>query len=1015
MALTREWRARIERWRRVLATQFYEPLGDVELSGFTTLDHLAPEQAAGGSFEPMPPGTRWGGKYEYGWFKARVTIPEEAAGCIVRAEIEPGAEKLVFLDGRAVGMRHAALTESAEPGTTCDLLVEAYAGHGPTPVGEGPVPHGWQTVPEPPAAQRTVGRSTFGVWHEDAFQLWIDVETLWHLRESLDEKSLRVMQIEEGLRDFTLIVDLELPREEMMETIRAGRERLRPLLECRNGSTSPLMFAYGHAHLDVAWLWPLAETVRKAARTLSMQIELAGRYPEHKFLHSQPVLYQMVKDHYPALYERVKEAVAGGHVIADGSTWVEMDTNVTGGESLIRQFVHGKRFYREEFGVETELMWLPDVFGYCGAMPQIMRGCGVKYFSTAKIFWNYHGGDPFPHHTFIWEGIDGSGVLVHLCNDYNSQMRPSDVIGRWRELRDLRGVSTRLMPFGWGDGGGGPTREHLEYVRREADLEGCPRVQIAAPVEYFRDLEQRGVPDNRYVGELYYQCHRGTYTSQARTKRGNRKAELALREAEMWGVAAAVRAGFGFPADRMDAAWKKVLTQQFHDVLPGSSIRRVYEEAEAAQAEAVAAAREVAERAAAALTNEDTLAVTALNSLSWERTALVPLPEEFGGAAAGGRALPVQELEGRSFAEATVPACGWVSLRPGEPAEAQNALVAEQRLLENEHLRLEFNERAELSSVYDKDAARELAAGPCNSFRMYKDVPSWFDAWDIDSMYEDQPVELPESAEFTVVAAGPLVAVLRIRRRLHESEVVQDVLLRRGSRRVDFETTIDWHERHKLLKVAFPVGIHASEAIHEIQFGHVRRPNHRSRPFDADRFEVANQKWTALAEEGRGCAVLNDCKYGVNVLGNTIKLTLLKSPIAPDMHAELGTQQFTYAFYAWNGSFGECGLVREGYELNCPVTTAPGDAGERSLFSLDAPNVVIETVKPAEDGSGDVIVRLYESKRTATRCTLATTLPLYAASRANMLEEPQEDLEVTDGHVALELRPFQIVTLRLKA
>ncbi|MHC5034589.1 MAG: glycoside hydrolase family 38 N-terminal domain-containing protein, partial [Planctomycetota bacterium] len=531
MGLNAEWRSRIETWRRALVTQLYRPLGGVAMEGLATTEQLTAEEASGGPFQPMSPGTQWGAKWEYGWFRGRAALPEEAAGRRIVLRLEVGGESIVYVNGRAAGARDGGhreitLSRSGVPGESYEILAEAYAGHGPRVCGGGPVPAGVETVPEPPPAQATVGETTFGIWEEDVYQLYIDLETLIRLRDSLDADSLRVAEIDGALRDFTVIVDLELPNDEMMETIRAGRERLRPLLECVNGSTAPLMFAFGHAHLDVAWLWPLAETERKAARTLSTQLALAEEYPEYRFLHSQAELYRMVRTRWPALYERVKEAVRAGRVIPEGSTWVEMDTNVTGGESLVRQFLYGKRFLRDEFGVETELLWLPDVFGYSGALPQVMRGCGVKYFSTAKIFWNYHGGDPFPHNTFTWEGIDGSRVLVHLCNDYNSQASPTEVIQRWRQRVQKDGISTRLLPFGWGDGGGGPTRDHLEFVRRQADLEGVPRVRMASPVDYFKDLEERGVPDVTYVGELYYQCHRGTYTSQARTKRGNRKCEL---------------------------------------------------------------------------------------------------------------------------------------------------------------------------------------------------------------------------------------------------------------------------------------------------------------------------------------------------------------------------------------------------------------------------------------------------------------------------------------------------------
>ena len=1030
MALTIEWNRRIENWRKELPRHFYRPLGVLDMSGFATREHLTPEVALQGNFKPMPVGTPWGAKWEYGWFKSEITLPAEAAGKRIVTRLDAGGESLVYINGQIVGARdqqhgEILLSKSGVPGERYVILVEAYAGHGLLAGWEvGPVPPGRETVPEPGPTQTVVGESTFGIWEEEAYQLWLDVETLYQVRESIDPSSLRVAEIDQALRDFTVIVDFELPHEERLATFCAGRERLKSLLECVNGSTAPTLFAFGHAHIDVAWLWPLAETQRKCARTFSTQLSLMEEYPEFKFLQSMPQLYHYTKEHYPELYARIKQAVQAGKFIPEGGVWVEPDTNISGGESLIRQFIHGKRFFREEFGVDNELLWLPDVFGYSGALPQIMRGCGIKYFATAKIFWNYNGGDPFPNNTFMWEGIDGSDVLVHLCNDYNSRTDAASVIQRWNERVQKDDITTRLMPFGWGDGGGGATRDHLEYLRRMRDLEGVPKTRMASPIEYFRDQEARGT-DNRYVGELYFQGHRGTYTSQARTKRGNRKSELALREAELWGVAARALAGFAFPTKAIDEAWKTVLLNQFHDILPGSSIHRVYEEAEAGYADVLATAEQAARAATAALTDQSR-AVTVFNSLAWERPALVALPDGMKGVTnAAGETLPTQVMDGKIWVEVKTPACGWTTLRlrsgqalrPASSGTVANTLRATPTLLENGLLRIEFNAAGEIARIWDKETNREWASGVCNRLKMYKDVPTSWDAWDLDSLYALTPVELGASAKVEVVTSGPLVATLRVTRKLNQSTLTQDISLRHGSRRIDFCTVLDWQESHKLLKVNFPVDLHTNEAIHEVQFGHIRRPNHLSRPFDADRFEVCHHKWTAITEENRGFAVLNDCKYGVNVLGHSINLTLLKSALAPDMTADKGRQEFTYAIYPWNGSLAESGVVREAYDLNCPVMVAPGESreAERSLFSVDAPNIILETVKPAEDGSSDIVVRLYESKRMATRCVLTTSLPVREALQTDMLENGDKKLPCQNGQIELEFRAFEVKTVRLRS
>lgn len=1012
MALTPEWRRRIENWRKVLRDLWYSPLGEVPLEGFTTLEALTVEAAQAGPFRPMPPGVSWGAKWEYGWFRGAVTLPAEVAGERTVLCLDTGGESLIWINAQPAGARdwaHPALTLAREsvPGASYALLAESYAGHGPITVGGEPIPYGVETVPEPGPTQCIVGHSTFGVWEETLFQLALDVQTLFELREKLDPSSLRVVELDRALQEVTLIVDLEAPRAERLRLAQAGRERLAPLLSCVNGSTAPELVAFGHAHLDVAWLWPLQETERKMGRTIANQLALMDEYPDYVFLQSQAHLYRMLAERYPELYARFKEKVRAGQIIVEGGTWVEPDTNLTGGESLIRQFIHGKRFFREEFGVEAVLFWEPDVFGYSGALPQILRGCGIQYFGTQKLFWAYNGGDPFPYNEFIWEGIDGSEVIAHVFHGYGYETSPAPLVDAWRNRAQQLDTAGLMLPFGWGDGGGGPTREHIEFARRARDLEGAPRVRMASPLAFFEALEARGGPRRRYVGELYFQAHRGTYTSQARTKRNNRRCELALREAEFWGSLARVLTHFDLPLARLDAAWKMVLLNQFHDILPGSSIARVYAEAEQQHAAVLATATEIAREAVRSLTRPAP-AVTVFNSLSWARQALVPLPESLADA-------PGQRFEGQTWAEVAVPPCGWATFTPAELALPETAaLRAEPRLLENEFLRVEFNAAGEIVSLFDKEAGRELAAGPCNVFHLYKDVPTWFDAWDIDSMVKAAPVELSREARLEVLAAGPLFAALRLTRPLHDSTLTQVMRLRRGSRRLEFETVVDWQERHKLLKVAFPVTIHADEAVHEIQFGHLRRPTHASRPFDADRFEVSAHKWSALLEEGRGVALLNDSKYGLDVTGNTFNLTLLKAALAPDMRADRGEQRFTYAFYAWNGSFFESDVIREAYELNVPLTVIEGAGGRRSLFTLSAPNVILETVKPAEDGSPDIVLRLYESKRTATRCILETSLPVAAATQTNMLEEPETALACEQGRIPLDFRPFEIKTVVLK-
>jgi alpha-mannosidase len=741
MSLSKEWLNRIKHWDTALWQICYEPIATLNLTGFVTRKQLTAEQALKHKFHHMPFGTEWGNKWQYGWFKTDITLPVKAAGRRIVMYMNPAAkppedgECLVWSNGSIIGSygsvrREITLTKNGIPGENFSLLVEAYAGHGPMVMDLGPVRYGHESVPEVRKPQVVVGESSYGIWREQAYQLALDFTTLFELRNRLDPASLRVSDIDQGLKDITLLIDLELPEPEMLETVNSARDRLRPLLECVNGSTAPTLYAFGHAHLDVAWLWPLAETERKIARTVINQLALMEEYPEYQFLQSQPHLYMMLKQRYPELYKRFAQAVRAGKVIADGAMWVEADTNLTSGESLIRQIMYGKQFFKEEFSIDSEVVWLPDVFGYSGSLPQILIGCGCSSFATQKIAWTYHGGDPFPYNTFLWEGIDGTTIPAHIFSDYNSQTRPGSLLDRWESRLQKDGIRSMMLAFGWGDGGGGPTRDHLEFLSRSIDLEGLPRVKFSSPAHFFSDLKQQRLPIERYVGELYFQAHRGSYTSQAKTKKGNRRSEFSLREAEFWGTLARILNGHDFSHRTLKASWLKLLLHQFHDILPGSSIHRVYDEAATTFEQVITDATVKAKAAATTLQRIGN--VTVFNSLSWERTALIEYPDGPGLV--------------------TIPACGWTTIdknQPGKQDLNRNTLEvkATSTSLQNEFLHASLNEHGELISLVDKHSGIEIIAGVGNRFCLYMDVPARFDAWDIDSMTENQPIPSGEPVQ----------------------------------------------------------------------------------------------------------------------------------------------------------------------------------------------------------------------------------------------------------------------------
>lgn len=1058
MKISREWDKRIEIWLSELQQDLHHVIAAVECRGFTTKEMLTPQAALQHDFQPMPPGTLWGGKWEYGWFRTEITLPPQAEGHRIIFSPDVGGEMLIWVNGQLAGSRdlehkYITLTRCAKAGEQFEILIESYAGHGPRLENGGPYPPGRIPVPEPPPSQCRVGAAVVAIWNEPAYQLTLDVYTLNKLRLSLDAKSLRAQKVAEGLKRFTQIVDFEQPAEQRIAGYLQAREMLAPLLAAVNGTTAPLFTVFGQSHLDLAWKWPFAETKRKSARTLSSQLALMDEYPEYRFFLCQAPILESIKEHYPDVYDRIKAKIANGQIIPEGGLYIESDANIPGGESLIRQFIFGKRWYEEECGTESVMAWLPDTFGFTAALPQIMAGCGIRYFATQKLLRCPPESDMFPYNIFMWEGHDGTAILSHMLKRNNSGIDPQLLIQRWEEDRiQQENIDTFMFPFGYGDGGGGPTRDIYELATRVQDLEGAPRTRLESPIDFFRAIERGGLPQERYVGELYLPWHRGTYTSLAKLKKGNRRAEAAMRETELWAAFASAKSGSGaesgilYPHASLNALWKKLLFNQFHDILAGTSITRVNEEAEQDYALIQAETDELLHQATRALmkqeskdtVQEDKTGLVLFNSLSWRRRVQIPLPEGMAGAVDGdGRELPAQGLEGRIYVEVELPSCGYRTIYPyeGPPAdEAQSErstchayLENGGAVLENECLHVVFNPFGQISEIVDKATGMQYADGLCNEFRMYKDVNMEYDAWEIGSMYASMPVPLEEPAELDIVSSGGrLFAAIGVTRKLNNSLVKQVIWLEQGSRRVDFKTEVDWQEQHKLLKVNFPVRVRAEEALHEIQFGYVKRPTHRSRRYDADRYEVWHHKYVALAEAGHGFAVLNDCKYGSSVEGGSINLTLLKAPVIPDMYADQGHHSFTYSFYAYRGSFADSGTAHSGYELNYPVYVQQGSMPEQSLFSIvmdhremnrnlhdfQYGNIIIETIKQADDQSGDLIIRMYESQNTATRCILQSYNPIAEAYQTDMRETALTALSVHDQGIPLEFRPFEIKTVR---
>lgn len=1012
MALNEEYIRKIEFLQNNLTKRMYSVLGGVEFRAFFTYDRLTLDEAKLHTAESIQSGTRWGKKWQYGWFFAEVDVPKNNKKVLFMADL---GECIVFVNDEVKGAldkEHTAIDLSDYKGQTVKIALEVYAGHdngAEQPLTKTVLPGDVLDFPDD-ICQKTVTDGTYGIFHSEVFGFWMDINTLYDLRNNMDKNSLRLAKIDKALEKACNIIDIELPDDEFFESVLSAREVLKPVFACKNSETTPTIYAIGHSHLDLQWLWTKEETRRKIARTVGNQMQLIKKYDEYKYIQTQPWLLDVLKKEYPKLYSDVKAAVKEGKIIVEGGMWVEADVNIPSGESLIRQFAYGKKFIKDEFGIDSEMLWLPDVFGLTAALPQIMKGCGIKYFMNAKITWQYNGGDPFPHTNFIWRGIDGSGILSHVTQEYAVEMTPSKVFEKWNMNKEKADVPAHMLPFGHGDGGGGATEIHLEYLEREKDLEGMPKVICEAPNKFFELVENECEVNKEYTGELYYTAHRGSYTSQANTKKNNRKCEMALREAELWSALC----GNDTNKTELDGLWKKVLFNQFHDIIPGTAITKVYEIADK-DYEFVLSGAEKMLKGAIGGEKTDSEYITVYNSLSWDRNALIELPSGCGRIFdLDGKEIRTQKIGNKVCAIVSLPSVGYKSFRVEKGFNVDALHTSNEICLENELVKAVFNENGEVISFKDKKTGGEYLSEPSNVFRMYRDAPTFFDAWDIDSFYEKEEVPIGSDVEICVENKGGLISTLKITRNIGKSNLTQRVSLRADSRQIDFETEIDWQETHKLLKVDMNTNIHTDGLISEIQFGHIKRPNHKNRNYDADRFEVCQHKWSALSESGRCAAILNDCKYGISAYGGRMSLTLLKSAAAPDPHADKGMHKLTYSLLISDKGICQSEVVRRAYELNCLTFTASGNKGEKSFVRIASPAVILETIKLAEDESGDIIVRLYESTGGLKQTKIQFGFDIKEAYITNMIEENTGKIDVKNNEISLELKAFEVKTIRIK-
>ena len=799
--------------------------------------------------------------------------------------------------------------------------------------------------------------------------------------------------------------------------------------------------AVGHTHIDVAWLWRLKHTREKAARSFSTVLRLMERYPEYIFLQTQPQLYSFIKQDYPNIYEKIKEKVKAGRWEVDGAMWLEADCNITSGESLVRQILHGSRFMKAEFDQETKYLWLPDVFGYSWALPQILKKSGIETFMTTKISWNQY--NRLPHDTFKWRGIDGSEILTHFVTTpdpaedghvssyytYNGLLEPSTIRGIYDNYRDKEINSELLLSYGHGDGGGGVSRDMLEKRRKLDKIPGLPQVKTGKAGEYFKALHERIDQTDKYVhtwdGELYLEYHRGTYTSQAAIKKWNRTLELAYRDAELLHTWAEHFAKTNdYPAEQIRQGWEIVLRNHFHDIIPGSSIQEVYEDCQVEYGEANQKVRDLFDAFAKKFITKETNQWTLINSAGWSRTELVDIPVVDNGIAGHFVNEKQQVLKSEKnnqgyqvmVSDVAPLKCTTITFVEGDAAAEKAVFEVEEQGIKTPFYDITWNDDGQLTSIYDKDNQRLVleAGGTGNRIQLFEDKPMQFDAWDID-LYHLLKKKTLKASKIEVVTNNSLMATVRFTYEFGTSTLVQDMNVFSDSRRIDFATKVDWKERQQLLRASFDVDIRATEARYDIQFGNVKRPTNWNTSWEMAKFETVAHQWVDFAQRDYGVALLNDCKYGHSVKDKTMSITLLKGGIFPDPTADIGEHVFTYSILPHQGDFVEGKVAEAAWSLNSPLRAIQGNMAHKALMEVKASEAVaIDAIKKWEDGTG-TIVRLHDHTGSKRRISLVPQFEYTSWQETNLMEKPcGEVVEDSNGEIQLELSPYEVKTILIK-
>lgn len=967
------------------------------------------------------------GRDRYLWVQKKLRLPERRDGCRVVGLFDygrtggggnSGFESLLYVNGepwQGVDSNHTDVLLEDFAGREVELTFLLWSGL------EGGGPKATQ--------YHRVQAAHVGYLHcnTDAFYYLSKAiyKTVKLLPDTAPEKHALTAALDNAYRCISWDTD------KFYTTVDRALESLNEALAKMEKHSDITVNAVGHTHIDVAWLWRLKHTREKAQRSFSTVLRLMEEFDDYIFLQTQPQLYQYIKRDCPALYDQIRARVSEGRWEPDGGMWVEADCNISSGEALVRQFLHGTAFFREEFGTRCEYLWLPDVFGYSWALPQILRQCGIDTFVTTKISWNQY--NTIPHDLFRWRGIDGTEILTYFIttpeinhpidscfSTYNGMISPRSVLGSWQKFHDKAVSNETLISYGFGDGGGGANRNMLKMRRAMDRLPGLPNVKTSTARDFLRRAHERVENSTQYVhtwdGELYLEYHRGTYTSQAENKRYNRKLENAAAAAE-WLCAASALSGGEYPRQALHDIWECVLLHQFHDIIPGSSIREVYEDSAVAYARAEQSVCALTRSALAELTGPEKHAFTLYNSGSFERRDTVVLPVAEDGCFYDGDApLSAQKTDGGWLVTVDMEPLSMkaVAFRPGTAPAARSSFAVDlaARRVETPRYRIDWNDTGNLTAIYDRSACREVLAGEGNILEIYEDKPLHYDNWDIDIFY----TEKRETARLTAVPQlledGPERCVIRFLHRYNRSVFTRDMILYRDSPRIDFACVVEWAETDRLLKVAFPVEIRATKATYDIQFGHVERPTHFNTSWDWARFEVVGHKWADLSETDYGVSLLNECKYGYNIKDNVMRLTLLKSTKFPDTDMDMGAHRFTYALLPHTGTVTQGGTIEQSVQLNLPVQVVPGAPRDiRRIVKMDSNRVHIDALKKAEK-EDCLVLRIHECRGSRGALTITSDYPLRAWAPCNLLEEALG--EQREGNmIHTEIKPFEIQTYKL--